>query len=73
VCLLKLAALYAVGKHDFYLEIDVASHRGCHRHPKCPDPCANGPGALAIGPTNRSMKRSAACGFSSVTTTSTKP
>ena len=37
-------------------KIDVGSYRGCHRHPHCAYPCASGPGALAIGPINRSIE-----------------
>ena len=53
--------------------VDVGSYRGCHRHPNCAYPCASGPGALAIGPINRSIEEERPCRFSSVTTMSTKP
>jgi len=34
--------------------VDVGSYRGCHRYPNCVYP--RGPGALAIGPINRSIE-----------------
>ena len=36
--------------------IEVASYRGCLRHPNCAYPCASGPSALAVGPINRSIE-----------------
>src|SRR4030095_13223323 len=41
--------------------VDVGSYRGCHRHPNCAYPCASGPGALAIGPINRSIEEERPC------------
>ena len=43
-----------IGRHNFKCRRWFVP--GCYRHPNCAYPCASGPGALAIGPINRSIE-----------------